>query len=111
MGDVLTFHERRLNSSLSDAEFLRKWEAAEVRKGMRGTEPEFEKKTRVVFTGFDSWQQYATEAAGNTRTLRGAVISIAAQNATADEFLQFMRGFTAGLKRALDDFASDPNGT
>ena len=108
VGDVLTFHERRLNSSLSDADFLRKWEAAEVRKGMRGTEPEFEKKTRVVFIGFDSWQQYATEAAGNARTLRGTVISIAAQNATADEFLQFMRGFNAGLKRALDDFASDP---
>ena len=67
VGYVLTFHERRLHSSLSDADFLRKWEAAEVRKGMRGTEPEFEKKTRVVFTGFDSWQEYANEAAGTRR--------------------------------------------
>ena len=108
VGYILTFNERRLNSAVTDAEFLRKWGAVEVKKAMRGTDPEFEKKTRVVFSGFDSWKDYPPEAEGNTRELRGVIISIAAQKATAGEFVEFMRGFNAGLKRALDDFQSDP---
>jgi hypothetical protein len=108
LGYDLTLSERMVHRADTDTEFLQEWKSAETRKAMRGTDPELEKKTRVVFMGIESWEKFAPQAAENTREFRGAIFAFVSSHANPDEHADFVNGFNNGMKRAFDDFNSDP---
>lgn len=99
LGFELALGERQLHSAVNDQEFLKRWEAAEFEKAIRGSE-DLAPKTRVVLTGFNSWTQFAAESYHNAREFRAVVIAFVAQEAEPLEFTDFTQGFGAGAKRA-----------
>lgn len=102
LGYIITLSELKLEKATEDSAFITQWEAADLEKTKLQMPEDLRDKTRVVLTGFDTWEQFAKESYAGVRRFREFTFDTVAKGAPASELREFLAAFEAGAKRASE---------